>query len=91
MDDIHSLYNINEITENPCSKINEKRYKQGKLYYEIWNYDKDFLCFDEKYQTTLCRSVIFSFPEKNLLAYSPGKTIPSEIFCNEHHDQKHHK
>ena len=89
MDDIHSLYNINEITENPCSKINEKRYKQGKLYYEIWNYDKDFLCFDEKYETTLCRSVIFSFPEKNLLAYSPGKTIPSEIFCNEYHDQKH--
>jgi len=89
MNDIHSLYNVNEIVSCPSSKIKIKQYKTPNHSYEIWNYDKDLLCFDEKEETLMCRSVIFSGKEKSLLAYSPGKTVSREIFCKEYHEQKH--
>ena len=88
MDNAHLLYNVNHITGNPSSKINIRKYKKDNHSYEIWNYDKDFLAFDEKENTLLCRSVIFSFPENKLLSYSPGKTISSEIFTNLYSEQK---
>ena len=74
MDHVHSLYHASEITDYPSSKIKIKQYKKNKVDYEIWNYDKDFLAYEDKEQNMLCRSVIFSFPQKRLLAYSPGKT-----------------
>jgi len=88
MDHIHSLYHMSEITNNPSLKIKIKQYKKNKVNYEIWNYDKEFLANQEKEEIMMCRSVIFSFPEKRLLAYSPGKTIKSDIFCNLYNNQK---
>ena len=87
MNHIHSLFHINEITCNPSLKIKTKQYKKNKVDYEIWNYDREFLANQDKEETMLCRSVIFSYPEKRLLAYSPGKTIMPNIFCNLFNDQ----
>lgn len=88
MDHVHSLYHASEITDYPSSKIKIKQYKKNKVDYEIWNYDKDFLAYEDKEQNMLCRSVIFSFPQKRLLAYSPGKTILPNLFCNLFNNQK---
>jgi|TARA_B110000008_G_C16972644_1_gene564569 hypothetical protein len=87
MNELHSLYNANVITEHSSLKINKKTCKKDKVSYEIWNYDNNYISFDEKQDTLLCRSVVFSYPEKKLLAYSPGKTIQSKKFCNKYTDQ----
>ena len=63
------LYHSDYIHENSSSKINKKICKNKNENYEIWNYDSNFISFDEKPQTLMCRSVIFSNPQKNLLAY----------------------
>ena len=87
MNELHSLYNANVIIEHPSLKINKKTCKKDKVSYEIWNYDNNYISFDEKQDTLLCRSVVFSYPEQKLLAYSPGKTIQSKKFCNKYTDQ----
>ena len=80
MSNIQLLYHSDHICENPSSKINIKIYKHKNHNYEIWNYDNNYICFDEKPETLLCRSVIFSNPQNKLLAYSPGKTISKKNF-----------
>lgn len=88
MSNIQLLYHTDEIHENASSKINKRKYK-NKDNYEIWNYDSNYINFDEKPETLLCRSVIFSDPQKNLLAYSPGKTVSKEDFCKKYNDHNH--
>jgi hypothetical protein len=48
--------------------------------YSIIKYDKTILCYDDSCNA-LYRSVVFSFPQKKLLCYSPPKslTVPSFI------------
>ena len=80
------LYHSDYIHENSSSKINKKICRNKNENYEIWNYDSNFISFDEKPQTLMCRSVIFSNPQKKLLAYSPGKTIPKDVFYEKYSD-----
>jgi len=66
------------------SKINRKIQTINNYGYEIWNYDNDYVCFDEKQSIKNCRSVLFSYPQHNLLSIGPGKTTDSEKFCEKH-------
>lgn len=47
--------------------------------YSTLNYDKNYVCKDDLY-LGLYRSVIFSFPNKKLLSYTPSKAISFEQF-----------
>jgi len=69
----------------PLPKINCKHQKVKEYEYEIWNYDSNYICFDENQVIKNCRSVIYSHPQHHLLSLGPGKTTPSDIFCKKYH------
>jgi len=48
--------------------------------YTVLNYDKTAICFDEPLKTRQCRSVVLSYPENNLLSFSPPKSITLSEF-----------
>ena len=62
------------ITRKLCSS------SQNKLYF-ILNYTNMGILYDD-YNTSKYRSVVYSFPEKQLLCFSPPKTIPFSVFRN---------
>jgi len=68
---------------NSCSKdkINHKLCSTPSRLYYILNYDKLGLSYNDT-KTGIYRSVIFSFPEKEVLSYSPPKSIPLTSFMD---------
>jgi hypothetical protein len=69
-----------------CSQNPRKEPRPGNILstYRIATYDKDMMCFDEPFLTRQYRSVIFSYPENQLLSLSPPRSLPIEIFCEEY-------
>jgi len=61
------------------SKINQKIYATTKTHYSILNYDKKYICFNDA-ESGMYRSVICSYPEKQVLCFSPAKSISYYIF-----------
>lgn len=55
--------------------------KYDNLYYYTFCYDKDVLCYNDD-ETRLYRMVIISYPENQLLSYSPPKSIGYNTFCS---------
>jgi hypothetical protein len=55
--------------------------KSGKREeYMIFNYDKMTFCFDEPLTTRQYRSIIMSYPEKQLLSFSLPKSMTPDVF-----------
>lgn len=79
-----TIYPVSELPLVPSSKIVRKIQTYQKIQYEIWNYDSNFFCFDENETIKNCRSVIFSYPQNNLLSISPGKSIDNNTFCKKY-------
>ena len=52
-----------------------------KLMYSIFCYNKDMLCYNDV-ETRLYKLVIYSYPEKELLCYSPPKTLITTEFMS---------
>ena len=82
---LYTPYSIDEdVFEN--AKIKFRIYKTHATHeldpaeYQVVNYDKTYLCFDEPLNYTQCRSVILSHPEQNLLSFSPPRSITSDAF-----------
>ena len=61
------------------SVVNTKLYNKLNTSYLVLNYNKDVLCYDDS-SNSIYRSVIFSFPEKEVLCYSPPKSIKYDCF-----------
>ena len=51
------------------------------ILYKIINYDKLAMCFDESLAIRQYRSVVYSYPENQLLSFSPPRATPIETFC----------
>jgi len=60
-------------------KINKKICTSKHSLYYILNYDKQYLTFDNEEAATY-RSVVFSFPEKTPLCFSPPRSISLDAF-----------
>lgn len=63
----------------PKEKIHICLQLTGNQMYSLVNYDKNYVCYNDLY-TGLYRSVIFSFPNKKLLAFSPSKSVKYSFF-----------
>jgi len=75
------FYNIKASDLNDT--INLKTIKANNNTYHIANYNKTILNFNDR-KSGEYRSVIFSFPDKKLLSFSPPKSIPSLVFMNKY-------
>jgi hypothetical protein len=78
-------YVINNTIIHP--KIATRIYKLiSNTYYQICNYDKDYLCRDESKDVTQYRSVVKSHPEGQLLSFSlPRKSTLETVTQNIQH------
>jgi hypothetical protein len=72
-------YTINPYINHINQKIKQKIYATKKSHYSILNYDKDYICFDDK-ESSKYKSVICSYPEKQILCVAPIKSIPFNHF-----------
>ena len=59
--------------------ITNRLVKYDNLYYHTFCYDKDILCYNND-ETRLYRMVVVSYPENQLLSYSPPKSIGYNTF-----------
>jgi len=68
---------------NPLSKINSRVFTvYNSVSYNIFNYDRRRLYVEEPCTTTKYRSVIYSYPEQQLLSFSPPRSISLSMFSN---------
>ena len=77
-DYIYAKLNINNTL-----KVNNKKYLKNENWYDIWCYDKKYLCIDENKDVLNCRSVIKS-NNNNILSFSHGKSMNQKSFCEKY-------
>jgi hypothetical protein len=67
-------------------RVNKRIYSsRNNIKYVFMNYDKNYLCFDDV-KSRIYRSLIYSFPENELICFSPPKTIPINLFIKMYPD-----
>jgi hypothetical protein len=64
-------------------RIKKKCYYTPLSTYVILNYDNNYITFDDTI-TGLYRSIIFSYPDKDVVCFSPPKSIELSIFMNKY-------
>ena len=57
-------------------------YNDGS-YYNVFNYDKELLCYNDN-KNRIHRLTILSFPENNILAFSPPKSLTYNTFITKY-------
>lgn len=57
-------------------------YNDGS-YYNVFNYDKELLCYNDN-KNRIHRLTILSFPENNILAFSPPKSLTYNTFVTKY-------
>ena len=70
-----SFYNMEEMTT--IHNLRSKKYEFDSREYEIYNYDRDFVC-DDNDRLRLCKSLIYD--NGNLLSVAPPKSISYKRF-----------
>jgi len=80
-------YNLSLDTASSNCRIKKKNHYAQSSTYVILNYDKNFMSFDDT-NTGLYRSVVFSYPEKNVVCFSHPKSIPFSVFTNKYPEIK---
>jgi hypothetical protein len=82
MDEQRMFVNITLNFEKLSGKIKKKIYNTHYGTYLILNYDKQYICFDDK--DSVYRSVVISYPEKEILSFSLPQSIPCNHFFQSH-------
>jgi hypothetical protein len=76
------MFDIDTDTYNE-QKIKNKTYSTSDARYQILNYDKDILCDDDEINSVY-RSIVIDPSEKNILCFSPPKSIPMDSFIEKY-------
>lgn len=74
-----------DITYKPTINAKKHRNHMNGRIYVIVNYDKKYVCYNDE-NIRKYRSVIFSFPERKLLCFSPVKSIPNDAFLKKYNN-----
>ena len=82
-DDSGYPYPAFELADRHKSLVKTQRCHENH-HYVHWNYDPDFLCINESPQKLLFRSAVFSYPQDELLCFSPGKSVSPKLFCDKY-------
>jgi len=89
---LYAPFSLPHIYES-TNKVNYRIYKTKpqdnvvpSAEYAVLNYYKDYMCIDEPIDTRQFRSVIQSYPEGELLSFSPPASIPYNKFCENYPD-----
>jgi len=77
--DIQYVYYDIDTIDYSKTKIKTKSYTKNDVTYEILNYDKNILCEDDA-EYGLYRSIIVALPEKQILCFSPPKSVIMDKF-----------
>ena len=72
-----------ELAKIPKGLVKTQRCHQ-QHHYVHWNYNPQFLCINESPQKLLFRSAVFSYPQDELLCFSPGKSVSPKLFCDKY-------
>ena len=64
-------------------RINKKYYYTPASTYVILNYDKHYMSFDDT-NTGLYRSIVFLYPDKDVVCFSPPKSIQTAVFMSKY-------
>jgi len=67
----------------PNTNIKKKYHYTIYSTYVILNYDKNYITYDDR-ERGLYRSIIFSYPTKYVVCYSPPKSIPMDMFIKKY-------
>jgi hypothetical protein len=77
-----TMFDIDTDTYNE-QKIKNKSYSTSNAVYQILNYDKDILCDDDEINSVY-RSIVIDPSHKNILCFSPPKSIPIDSFVEKY-------
>ena len=73
------ISNMMSIDFCPRDKLQLGFQRTKSQMYSVLNYDKNYVCKDDLY-VGMYRSVVFSFPNKKLLSYTPSKSLSFNRF-----------
>lgn len=79
LDNAVTISNMMSLDNCPKDKLHICMQVTSNQMYYVVNYDKNYVCHNDLY-TGLYRSVVFSFPNKKLLAFSPSKSVQFSFF-----------
>lgn len=74
-----------DITYKPTINAKKHRNHMNGRIYVIVNYDKKYVCYNDE-NVRKYRSVIFSFPERKLLCFSPVKSMSDDVFLKKYNN-----
>ena len=73
---------VNHIYNNiDYHKVKQFITEINKRKYEILNYDRNVLCFND-YKNSIYKNVIYSYPERKILSFMSPKTMSFRIFAS---------
>ena len=75
-----------DITYKPTINAKKHRNHMNGRTYVIVNYDKKYVCYNDE-NVRKYRSVIFSFPERKLLCFSPVKSDNNDNFLKKYNNE----
>lgn len=74
-----------DITYKPTINAKKHRNHMNGRIYVIVNYDKKYVCYNDE-NVRKYRSVVFSFPERKLLCFSPVKSMSDDSFLKKYNN-----
>jgi hypothetical protein len=71
--DQYPCYTILKCPKSNKIKVRDYCVHASGQQYSVFNYDSDYICFDESSNITQYRSIIMNYPQRHLLSFSPPR------------------
>lgn len=80
MSDQYPSYMIDGFPKSNKIKTRDYHVHASEQHYVLFNYDTDYICFDEPIEITQYRSIIMSNSQRHLLSFSPPRGMSADAF-----------